>query len=95
MSWKVRSLLVLVVGTVLGLTVSFGAHVLAAREARARSLSAHEIPGEYLEVLAEVMERVRREYVDQIDDRQLIESAIRGSPRPWDRGCGSSARTPN
>ena len=24
------------------------------------------------------MERVRREYVDQIDDRQLIESAIRG-----------------
>jgi carboxyl-terminal processing protease len=39
---------------------------------------------EYLEQLVEVMERVRREYVDQIDDKRLIESAIRGMVQELD-----------
>ncbi len=36
------------------------------------------VPMQDVAVLAEVLERVRREYVDVVDDRQLIESAIRG-----------------
>jgi carboxyl-terminal processing protease len=78
MSFKVRSILVLVVGAVLGLTVSIGTSLFAESQARRVDASAAHLPPEYVELLAEVMERVRREYVDPIDDRRLIESAIRG-----------------
>lgn len=79
MSWKVRSILVLVIGTVLGLTVSVGAGVLSQYEAgRNARASIQGFSPEQLELLAEVMERVRREYVDQLDDRAIVESAIRG-----------------
>ena len=76
-SLKVRSVLVLVVGSVLGLTVSFGTNVLGERyslqEAATGSVREQDV-----QFLAEVLERVRREYVDVIDDSQLIESAVRG-----------------
>lgn len=84
MSLKIRSILVLVVGTVLGLTVSLGSHVLAERQMRRAEQAAEPVAAEYLEELVEVMQRVRREYVDQIDDRRLIESAIRGMVRELD-----------
>lgn len=84
MSLKVRSILVLVVGTVLGLTVSLGSHVLAERQVLRAQRDAEPVATEYLEQLVEVMQRVRREYVDQIDDRQLIESAIRGMVKELD-----------
>jgi carboxyl-terminal processing protease len=77
MSWKIRSVLVLVVGTVLGLTVSLGAAVFTDTRVQPPG-PLDSIPEEYVEQLAEVIERVRREYVDQIDDRQLIQGAIRG-----------------
>src|SRR5690606_11039636 len=77
MSLKVRSILVLVVGTVLGLGVSLGSNMLTALEAR-RAAAAEEPTREYVELLAEVVERVKREYVEGIDDRRLIEAAIRG-----------------
>ncbi len=77
MSLKVRSVLVLVIGTVLGLTVSLGSSMLAGHEpSRAVDADARLDPN--LAVLAEAMERVRREYVDQIDDRTLVENAIKG-----------------
>lgn len=72
MSLKVRSILVLVVGTVLGLTISLGAGVLAERQVE------ENLPVSEARLLAEVLERVRRDYVDSVDDRALIESAIRG-----------------
>lgn len=72
MSLKVRSILVLVVGTVLGLTISLGAGVLAERQVE------ENLPVNEARLLAEVLERVRRDYVDSVDDRALIESAIRG-----------------
>ena len=73
MSLKVRSLLVLVVGTVLGLTLSLGGGVLADRQTADNTL-----PHEEARLLAEVLERVKRDYVDAVDDHELIESAIRG-----------------
>jgi carboxyl-terminal processing protease len=76
MSLKTRSLLVIVVGTVLGLTLSLGGHVLADREPSAAM--ADGLPVEEARLLAEVLERVRREYVESVDERELIESAIRG-----------------
>lgn len=78
MSLKVRGVLVLVIGTILGLTVSIGSSMLADREAHRAALAATEQPGDYMELLTEVMDRVRREYVDSIDEKTLVEAAIRG-----------------
>ena len=75
MSLKVRSVLVLVVGTVLGLTISLGGGVLAERQV---VRPGEPLPLDEARLLAEVLERVRRDYVEVVDDRQLIESAIRG-----------------
>ena len=77
MSLKVRSVLVLVVGTVLGLTVSLGSSLLGERQSTQEAAVA-SVRMQDMQLLAEVIERVRREYVDVIDDSQLIESAIRG-----------------
>jgi carboxyl-terminal processing protease len=77
MSLRVRSILVLVVGTVLGLTVALGSTLLAERDPHPVA-AADELPPQYVELLTEAMQRVRREYVDQVDDRTLIEGAIRG-----------------
>jgi len=74
MSLKVRSILVLVVGAVLGLTISLGGGVLAERH----TADNENLPVEQVRMLAEVLERVRRDYVDVVDDRELIENAIRG-----------------
>jgi carboxyl-terminal processing protease len=78
MSLKVRSILVLVVGTVLGLTVSLGTNLIAQRKARHAEEISAALPPQYQQLLSAVIERVRREYVDQIDDERLVEGAIRG-----------------
>ena len=77
MSLKVRSVLVLVVGTVLGLTVSLGSSLLGERQST-QAAAVVSVRMQDVQLLAEVIERVRREYVDVVDDSQLIESAIRG-----------------
>lgn len=77
MSLKVRSTLVLVIGTVLGLTVSIASSMLAEREPRTAT-SPRQLEDRSLAMIAEAIARVRNEYVDQIDDRTLVENAIRG-----------------
>src|SRR5690606_13350617 len=79
MSLKLRSILILVVGTVMGLTVSLGSTVLAEREAdRATAAAGSGLSPEHLQLLTRVVERVRAEYVDPIEDDRIIENAIRG-----------------
>lgn len=78
MSLKIRSILVLVVGGVLGITVTFGAAMLTERPVAESERTAPGLAREEIELLAEVLERVRREYVESVDDRTLVESAIRG-----------------
>lgn len=74
MSLKTRGILVLVVGTVLGLGLSFGGEFM--------QLSAPQKPDdltwEQARLFAEVMDRIKQDYVEPIDDRALVESAIRG-----------------
>jgi carboxyl-terminal processing protease len=77
MSLKVRSTLVVVVGAVLGLTVSIGSTVLASRNAAQQAHSDRGTTRD-LALLAEVLDHVRREYVDAIDEERLVASAIRG-----------------
>jgi carboxyl-terminal processing protease len=74
MSLKVRGLLAVGIGTLLGLSLSLGSSVLADRDARESA----SLPWEQARLLAEVLERVKRDYVDDVDDERLIEAAIRG-----------------
>lgn len=71
--WFTRSLLVLSLGIVLGVSISLGTTVLADKRAGEESL-----PWEEARLLAEVLERVKRDYVDRVDDHELINAAIRG-----------------
>jgi carboxyl-terminal processing protease len=68
-----RGLLGVALGVVLGVSISIGPTVLADKRPGAESL-----PWEEARLLAEVLERVRRDYVDRVDDQELIEAAIRG-----------------
>jgi carboxyl-terminal processing protease len=77
MSLKHRCILVVVVGTVLGLSLSVGSGLLASRNAAAM-LAVEDHESTSLELLAEVIDHVRREYVDVIDEDQLVASAIQG-----------------
>jgi carboxyl-terminal processing protease len=71
---RTRAILVLVVGTVMGLSLSFSGGLLASRQ--------QPVPADAdldrARVLAEVMARVKRDYVDSVDDAVLLENAIRG-----------------
>jgi len=73
MSIKARGALVLVLGIVLGLSFSLGGGVLAERDAPSKTL-----PWEDARLLAEVLERVKQEYVEPVEDHELMESAVRG-----------------
>lgn len=77
MSLKVRCILVVVVGAVLGFTVSIGGAVLASRNAAATAPDQLYDDAD-LKLLAEVIDHVRREYVDVIDEDRLVASAIDG-----------------
>lgn len=68
----------LIVGTALGLSLSLGGGVLAQREGEAPEPAGDPLPWDEARLLAEVLERVRQEYVEPVDDRQLMEAAVRG-----------------
>ncbi len=74
MSLKTRAILVIVIGTVMGLSLSFGGGVLS----QASTPEPEEMALDQARLLAEVMARVKRDYVEPIDDAVLLESAIRG-----------------
>ena len=74
MSLKTRAILVLVIGIVMGSGLSIGGGILSDSE----PVSDAALAPDQARLLAEVMERVKREFVEPIDDSVLLESAIRG-----------------
>ncbi len=74
MSLKVRAILVVVIGVMMGLSLSIGGGLLSS----SAPLSEEELTWEQAQLFAEVLERVKRDYVEPIDDATLLESAIRG-----------------
>jgi carboxyl-terminal processing protease len=74
MSLKVRAVLVVVIGLVLGLSLSVGGGLLGSAPAPDKEALAWE----QARLFAEVLERVKRDYVEPLDDAELLESAIRG-----------------
>lgn len=74
MSLKTRAILVLVIGTLMGISLSVGGGLLAQRG----PVEPEELAWDQARLLAEVMERIKRDYVEPVDDSVLLESAIRG-----------------
>ena len=73
MSVMQRGLLAVFIGVVLGTALSFVPRVHAGPEARHETL-----PWEEARLLAEVLERVKRDYVESTDDAALVEAAVSG-----------------
>ena len=74
MSLKTRGILVVVIGSILGVSLSVGGNMLTGRD----SPSPRELTWEQARLLSEVMDRVQRDYVEQIDEAELLDNAIRG-----------------
>ncbi len=74
MSLKIRAILVVVIGVVMGVSLSVGGGLVG----NGRPPTKEQLALEHAQLLAEVMERVKRDYVEPIDDAELLESAIRG-----------------
>ena len=81
MSLKTRGILVLVIGTIMGLSLSLGGRLLAEKDRP----GSKELSWEQTRLFAEVMARVRRDYVEPIDEKELLNSAIRGMVSDLDR----------
>jgi carboxyl-terminal processing protease len=82
---SMRFALVLTVGLVAGFGLSVGRTVQAEREIEpdpttksVTRTATSPVPWQDARLLAEVLEHVRREYVENISDQKLIEAAIRG-----------------
>lgn len=79
MTVRSRTWAALVAGSVLGFSVSLTGNVLAERpDGPQPAAAAAALPWDDARLLGEVMDRIRSEYVDQVSDHQLMESAIRG-----------------
>lgn len=74
MSLKTRAILVVVIGVVMGFSLSLGGRVMNMQPEPAEE----QLAWEQARLFAEVMERVKRDYVEPIEDAELLESAIRG-----------------
>jgi carboxyl-terminal processing protease len=83
MSMRSRTLIALVAGALFGFSAALTGGVLAehpseAAQAQAGSNSSAALPWEEARLFAEVYERIKREYVDDVDDHALMDKAIRG-----------------
>ena len=74
MSLKIRAILVVVIGVVMGLSLSIGGGLLGNDKPPTKV----ELAWEQARLFAEVLERVKIDYVESVDDADLLESAIRG-----------------
>ena len=69
-----RNISLVAAGVVLGLSLSLGHGVLAQRDVA----SAESLPLEDLRMFSEVFARIKNDYVKAVDDKTLLEHAIRG-----------------
>lgn len=77
MKSSARFSLVLAAGMALGAALSVGTSVMADRQA-ATSNGGSTLPLSELRSLSEVFGRVKEDYVESVDDKKLLEGAIRG-----------------
>ncbi|HLG52631.1 MAG TPA: hypothetical protein VI339_01825, partial [Steroidobacteraceae bacterium] len=70
---KRGTVLAALLGCLLGVSLAFAALLIAGRDRYAARL-----PSEDAELLAEVLGRIRADYVERRDDHELMASAVRG-----------------
>jgi len=78
---RARLILALLVGLLLGLSLSVASRVAAEHSPGSLTAAApasNALPWKDAQLLAEVMQRVRDNYVDPVDDHVLLQNAIRG-----------------
>jgi carboxyl-terminal processing protease len=80
MSTRSRTLIALVAGAVFGFSAALTSGVLAEHPSESRQAAGNPgaLPWEEARLFAEVYERIKREYVDDVDDHALMDKAIRG-----------------
>jgi carboxyl-terminal processing protease len=83
MSMRSRTLIALVAGALFGFSAALTGGVLAEHpndtaQAKTAGNSSAALPWEEARLFAEVYERIKREYVDDVDDHALMDKAIRG-----------------
>jgi carboxyl-terminal processing protease len=71
---KSRTVLWLALGAALGVSLGLAGDVLADKAAPPKD----DLPWQDARTLAEVLERVKHDYVNPVDDHQLLQAAIRG-----------------
>lgn len=71
-----RNILILGLGLMLGVMLAIGQGVLAERENSKRSTQS--IPLEDIRSLSEVFGKIKQNYVEEVEDKVLLENAIRG-----------------
>jgi carboxyl-terminal processing protease len=74
MSAKRQNALLVLVGLLTGLSLSIGHGVFAEREAE----TAASLPVEELRTFSDVFGRIKNDYVEDVEDKALLENAVRG-----------------
>ncbi|HUN27652.1 MAG TPA: S41 family peptidase [Steroidobacteraceae bacterium] len=80
MAIRTHTLIALGAGVILGFSAALTTNVLAQRasDAAPAPRAGAAMPWEDAQLLAEVYERIKRDYVDEVDDHKLLDDAIRG-----------------
>ncbi|MFP3874419.1 MAG: S41 family peptidase [Thiohalophilus sp.] len=68
-----RNTIILLIGLTLGVTLTMAGGVVAERQS-----DSEQLPLETVQALSEVFQRVKDNYVEEVDDKTLLENAIRG-----------------
>jgi carboxyl-terminal processing protease len=77
MSMRSHTLIALVVGAVVGFSGAVTTNVFANHQDELPHVSG-ALPWQEAQLLAEAFERIKRNYVDEVDDHKLLENAVRG-----------------
>ncbi|MDH5570708.1 MAG: S41 family peptidase [Gammaproteobacteria bacterium] len=72
-----RNILILLIGLVLGVSLAIGQGVLAERKPSAQDENG-VLPLETIRALSDVFGKIKENYVEDVDDTELLENAIRG-----------------
>jgi carboxyl-terminal processing protease len=72
MSFRKRDLVLLTTGATLGITLAFGQMVFADKPAKP------DLPLEELRAFSEIFGRIKSNYVEPVEDKELLQNAIRG-----------------
>ena len=72
-----RNILILIIGLVLGVSLAIGQGVLAERKPSTQNNNG-VLPLETIRALSDVFGKIKENYVEEVDDTELLENAIRG-----------------